>query len=469
MTSGKNKLLTRVKMGYGLGTLSYGIPFQLISACFVFYSTAVLGISGTLTGALVSISTIWDAVTDPVMGYISDHTSNKVPFGRRLFYVLIGAVGLALCTMLIWQVDPKLPYSLKAVYLGLLLILLKTFSTIYATPYMALGAELTSDYNERTAVQSYRTAFFFAGFMFPTIMGMLLFFKPTLEYANGQLNPQAYASLALVTSIIVLVCAVICTALSRHHIAPYTPPKAKRNPLKGIFKESAEALKCADFRNVSLSLLFVNAAMSIVGSIGMHVFTYTFSFSNQQIAVVFGALFLMAIVAQPVWTAIANKFEKKTAMIACLYINIGVSVLFSVLVLISGYIAEHYLMVLPAAMLIGFSIGGSISLPYSMITDTIDKDAYYSGTRKEGVFYGCATFLFKLSQSLAVMFVGVMLDVIGFNSAAVQSHDLYINMGMILPAGFLACFIPALVFMKKYTLNRETVTKYQAKLNTDGS
>ncbi len=502
-----DKLSSKTKIGYGIGTLSYGIPFQLVSACFVFYSTMVLGISGALTGLLVSVSTIWDAVTDPVMGYISDHTKSRILLGRRLIYVLIGALGLALCTLLLWQVSPELPYASKAVMLGALLILLKTFSTIYATPYMALGAELSTDYGERTAVQSYRTAFFFLGFMFPTILGMAVFFKPTPEYADGQLNPQAYAYLAIVTAAITLISAAVCIALTYKKQPVYTPPNKKKNAIIGIFKETAEALKCSDFRNVSIGLLFVNMAMSIVGAIGMHIFTYTFGLKSGQIAIVFGALFLMALAAQPVWLYIANKFEKKTAMMACLFINIGVTVLFFVFVFANEWVSAHYIAIVPLAMLTGFSIGGSIALPYSMITDTIDKDAYYSGTRKEGVFYGCATFMFKLSQSLAVIFAGTMLDIIGFNKDADlttlklqfdqvtlqitdfisgqagatleqlktqaaelstligQKSEVNLMLGLILPVGFLICFVLALVFISRYTLNKEKVAFYQSGIN----
>jgi len=205
-------------------------------------------------------------------------------------------------------------------------------------------------------------------------------------------------------------------------------------------------------------------AMGIVSAVGMHVFTYTFGFVNQQIALVFGVLFATALVVQPVWVLIANKYDKRRALIACLYINIAVSALFVLYVFTNAWIADHYLMVIPLAVLIGFSMGGSIALPYSMISDTIDKDAYESGTRKEGVFYGCATFLYKLSQSLAVFFVGTLLDVIKFDSSVVQEPVIYLKLGLILPAGFLICFTLALVFAIKYTLTREKVIQYQTAL-----
>lgn len=465
MSAKEGRLSIFTQLGYGVGTLSYGIPFQLISATLVFYSTAILGISGAMTGLIISLSTIWDAVTDPVMGYISDHTSRKILFGRRLFYVLLGAIGIAVCNYLLWCIDPALPRGSKLLALGLLLVLLRTFSTVFTTPYLALGAELSRDYNERTTVQSFRSAFFFFGFMYPAIIGMAVFFRPTPEFINGQLNPQAYESLGLTTSIITLVCAAICIAFTnkRHDSSPVK--KRNGNPIVGIIKETAEALKCNDFRNVSIGLLFVNMAMGIVGAVGMHVFTYTFGFGNKELAIVFGALFLMALAAQPIWAYVANKTEKRRALLICLSINIVVSILFGLCVILSEWIADRYLLVLPLALLMGLSIGGSVALPYSMISDTIDKDAYYSGTRKEGVFYGCATFMFKLSQSLSIMFVGVLLDVIRFNADSIQPHSVYLKMGMILPVGFFVCFVLAFIFIKKYTLTREIVIKYQQELD----
>lgn len=231
-----------------------------------------------------------------------------------------------------------------------------------------------------------------------------------------------------------------------------------------MLKETRDTLKCDDFRNISFGLLFINMAMGIVGAAGMHVFTYTFDFDNRQIAVVFGALFLMTLIAQPIWVAIARRFEKRSALMACLYIDIVISLLFLLFVFINQWVASHYLSVLPIAILMGLSIGGSIALPYSMIVDTIDKDTYYTGVRKEGVFYGSATFMFKLSQALSILIVGFYLDIIGFNPDIAQGLDVYFNLGLILPAGFLFCFILALSFVKKYTLNRQIVSEYQQQI-----
>ncbi len=459
---GENKKLPfSVKFGYGIGALSYGIPFQLVAGFFVFYTSAILRLSGTLVGLIMSVSIIWDAVTDPVMGYISDHTKKNIVLGRRLFYVLLGAAGLAVCNYFMWSIDPRLPESQKVLLIGIFIVLIKTFSTVITTPYLALGAELSTDYAERNSVQSFRTAFFFLGYLFPAVIGMALFFRPTADYPNGQLNPEAYSSLGLAASGIVLACAIACIFSTYKRGAIPAIQKTKKSGAANMFKETAQALRCADFRNISIGLLFINTAMGIVGAVGMHVFTFTFDFTSKQIAVVFGSLFMMALVAQPFWVAIANRYEKRKALIACLYLNIAVSALFLALVILNAWVAENYLFVLPAALLMGLSMGGSISLPYSMISDTIDKEAFYSGARKEGVFYGCATFMFKLSQSVAVLFTGFLLDIIRFDSEIVQTPDVYLKLGLILPGGFLICFVAALIFVKKYTLDRQAVAAYQ--------
>lgn len=147
---------------------------QVVGTYLVFYSTAILGIPGSMVGLAVSISIIWDAVTDPIMGYLSDITHSKI-FGRRHLYLIIGASGIALTNYLIWNISASFSSSVKFLLIFIYIILFKTFTTIYITPYTALGAELSSDYNERTSIQSMKTIFFLVGLSFVSVAGMYMF------------------------------------------------------------------------------------------------------------------------------------------------------------------------------------------------------------------------------------------------------------------------------------------------------
>ncbi len=210
MSNNNNQnLLLKDKFSYGIGNLGVGVAMQVVGTYLVFFSTAILGISGSLVGIAVGFSVFWDAITDPVMGYISDITRSK-RYGRRHLYLIIGALGVALTITLMWIIPSTLNSNFKFFLLFIDIILFKTFITIYVTPYTALGAELSTDYHERTSVQSIKTIFFLLGLAFVSVAGLCLFFQPTVEFPHGQLNPKSYQNLGYTSAIIILVTSFIC-------------------------------------------------------------------------------------------------------------------------------------------------------------------------------------------------------------------------------------------------------------------
>ena len=195
------------KIGYGAGNLGVGVAMQVIGSYLVFFSTAILGIPGSLAGLAVGISVFWDAITDPVMGYISDITRSK-RFGRRHLYLIIGSIGISATLYLIWGIRADIDTNLKFLMIFIYIILFKTFMTIYVTPYTALGAELSNDYNERTMIQGIKTVFFLLGLALVSVAGMYFFFRPAPGYPSGQLNPQSYRNIGFASAILVFVFAI---------------------------------------------------------------------------------------------------------------------------------------------------------------------------------------------------------------------------------------------------------------------
>ena len=118
------------KIGYGAGNYAYGLVSQVVSSYLVFYATAVLGLPGSYIGIAVSISVIWDAITDPIMGYISDNTRLR-KFGRRHFYILIGSFTLGISNYLLWVVPNGLTNQMKLVWILVFLMMLKTAQNVY--------------------------------------------------------------------------------------------------------------------------------------------------------------------------------------------------------------------------------------------------------------------------------------------------------------------------------------------------
>jgi len=453
------------KIGYGMGNLAFAIAFQCISGFFYFFSTAVLKLSPGIVGFVVSVSVVWDAVTDPVMGYISDYTRLKI-FGRRHFYLVLGAIGTAVANFLLWTIPAGDPELVKLALATAYMLLCKTFLTIYTTPYNALGAELSADYNERTSIQTIKTLFFIIGFLFPTIAGMRLFFRPTPEFPVGQLNPDSYRSMGIAASLITLVFAAVCYFSTCRHIKRLPKPPAEKVSVKGLYKDMFQAMKIPEFRIIAFGYLLINISSALLSVIGLHVMTYTYRLDNNGISLVFGVLFGIAIFSQPLWTLIAARREKKYAILLALVLSLIGSAGFLPTVFLRVFPEINIVLLIAVAAVLGFATGGCLSIPYSMLADTIDVDELKTGKRKEGVFYGTITFMYKFSQAIVVLILGFVLGAIGFDAdLPVQPHGTGTAIGLILPIGSFIAFAGAYAFFKKYRLDRDKIKAIQNQIS----
>jgi Na+/melibiose symporter-like transporter len=211
--------------------------------------------------------------------------------------------------------------------------------------------------------------------------------------------------------------------------------------------------------------MFNNIASAMFSNIGLHVFTYTFTLSNQQIALMVGVQFAVSILSQPAWTLISKRIDKKPSIKLGLGLAIIASAYFFALVLFKNHILGNSLYFLPFAVLAGFGTGGLFTLPLSMIADVIDLEELQTGKRSEGTYYGCLTLFYKFSQSITLLLVGFILDIIKFNSSLpIQSEGTVTTLGLVLSIATTASFIAAFISIKKYSLNRFTVEDIQKQI-----
>lgn len=455
------------KIGYGSGNFSTGIGNQVIGTYLVFYCTAILNIPGSLVGLAVSLSIIWDAITDPLMGYFSDMTKSKL-FGRRHQYILIGGIGLGISNYLLWNINSGLSDYLKFAIIFLLILIIKTFSTIYVTPYTALGAELSNDYNERTNIQGIKTIFFLLGLAFVSVFGMFVFFRSTPEFPSGQLNPNSYSSMGIFSSILIIIFALICFYSTKKYIPilnEHSDKLVKRFNLKTLIIAFKGIFLNKSFRHVAFAYMFTNIATALVANTGLHVFTYTFSLSSQQIALIVGIQFLVSILSQPIWSLASRRLDKKPSMILGIIICIISSFLFFMLVFMKDYVTGNAFYFMPFAVLAGFGTGGLFTLPLSMIADVIDLDELNTGKRTEGSYYGCLTLFYKFSQSITLLLIGFILDLVKFDaSLPLQAESTVIILGLMLSIGSGLSFIAALLSIFGYNLNKSKVEDIQNKI-----
>ncbi len=456
------------KVLYGAGNLGFGIVFQSVATFLMLYATVILGLPGRYIGIIMSLGVFWDAITDPIMGYISDVTNFK-KYGRRHFYILWGTVIIAIFNYWLWTISPQYSQLWKLIILFFSIFLLKAGMTIYSTPYIALGVELSQDYNERTSIQSYRIFFFLTGLAFPVVMGILLFFRSTEEFPMGQLNPAGYRFMGLTTSILMLLTGLLCYIATKKTI-PYLPKIIKNDEGKSNFKRLFtmfyDATRNRYFRYIFYGYLLVNIASALIGTLGLHMFTYTFRMNSNQIAITMGVFFFTTIISQPFWAKYSAIKDKQPSMKHSILISLSGCFILTLLIFTRGFVFTNYWLLLPVFCVIGFGAGGLFLFPPSMVGDVIDVEALQTGKRAEGIYFGSMTFGYKASQSIALFLVGFSLDIIGFDSnAMVQTNSTAIMIGLMLCVGSIVVLAAAYFTYNKYTLTKDIILDVQRKLH----
>ena len=464
--NGRSQVAPLDLVAYGSGNFATGAAMQTLGTYLVFYATAVLGLPGGAVGLMVGLSILWDAVTDPLMGYLSDRTGHG-GLGRRHPYLIAGALAIALTNFLVWNVDRSAGAAERLALLSAWVLLFKTSMTVYVTPYSALGAELSTDYNERTSIQAVKSVFFILGLAFVSVAGLYWFFRPTAEYPAGQLNPAAYEGMALATSIAVLASAALCSLPTLKYV-----PRIRERELafphrapEGLKASFARAFSNQPFRLVMLAYTFSNLSSALMSNLGLIVFTYTFGLGSGQIALVVGVQFLFAILSQKPWAALSARRGKRYALAAGFVMSVAGGLYFCGLVLLRARVRGSPLAFMPFSVLAGSGIGALFTLPLAMVADTVDLDEAAGGERIEGTYFGALTFAYKFSQAAALVLIGLALDLVGFDSSlAAQGRGTVLALGLLLGLGASVSFGAAALVLRGYGLDEAAVQANRARI-----
>lgn len=446
---------TGAKVFYGLGAFGYGSVGHTLGSFLMFFGNAVLGIPGTLMGLSIGIGTVWDAVTDPFVGHMSDKTRSKL-FGKRHGYILLGSITVALVNFLIWSISPNYGVWSKFILLTVLLLVIETFNTVFSTPYGALGLDLSKTYDDRTVVQSYKTIFQFLSLLVPSLL-MALFLSPE-SYVTMSASARGYQQIAFFTSALCIICGLIVFFGTYKYKEPvnYLQINKKEN-IKSIIADFFAILK-----QKNTTLLIAGYAVSLsagafITSLGLHVFTYTFGFSTLEIPVIMLSLIGGIIIGQPLWFAVSRKFDKTAALKAALGTVIFGIIIFSVVLSLRNSMSAQVLPLMIFTIFIcGLGTGCLYSLPISMFADLIDLNNKKTGSDKTAKAAGFLTFCTKISNAFIMFIVGFVLDLIGFNgNNAVQSVHTQNWLGWLLVVGVSIASVASIWIYSKYSYSKK--------------
>lgn len=385
------KLPLRTKLLFSTGDLSTSIPLAILMFFQLYFMTDVAGLRPDYAGWAVGLGKIWDAINDPVIGLISDRIRTR--WGRRRGLLLLGAVPLGLTFMLMWLVPPFDPLGLT-IYYTLTFILFDTTFTIIHVSFNALTPELTDDYDERSTLNGYRSAFSIGGTLGAIILATVI----------GWFISDQRVTFALLGVGLGLVC--ILPPLIVFKIARERPSADLPEPMP-VWQALKTTLRNRPFWLIMGLYLLSWTTVSILSATLIYFANYylkTPEQSNYFVLVAEGAA--IAFVPLVVW--LSRKLDKRRAFI---WGSITWAV---VLVGLSAIRADQLGLAYLLAGLSGFGIATAYIVPWAMVPDIIEFDEAETGERREGSYYAFFSFFQKMATGIAVWGMGQALAAAGY-------------------------------------------------------
>jgi GPH family glycoside/pentoside/hexuronide:cation symporter len=433
-------LSRKSKLLYGAGDIGFSLTSTILGVYFAIFLTDVVGLAPGIAAGSILIGRVWDFVNDPIIGHISDRTRTR--WGRRRPFLLFGSVPFAAAFVLLWWRPPIESQLGLAIYYAGAYLLFDTSATFAYMPYFALTPELTADYDERTALTSYR--------MFFSIFGSLLAFTIPLMIIGG-FRPQN-ADRVLVMGIIFAGISMIPLLLTfagtreREHNMELSRPK--------LLTSLRAAYRNQPFVFGAVIFLFTWVCISILETTLLFFLKYIVN-REAQSDLLMGSIFISAIIALPFWEFISRKWDKRRAYI------FGVAFWAVVqIVLITLNPSTSMTMLFGLCVLAGIGVGAAHVLPWSIIPDAIEWDEYETGQRHEGMFYSLVTLTQKIASAVAVPLVLLLLEITGYvPNAEIQPASTMLGIRIVIgpiPALLLSSGI---IFAIRYPLSRERHTE----------
>ncbi len=437
------KLSLGTKLGFGVCDLGGNLFFTVGAFIVMKYLTDVVGMDPALAGAALAVGRILDAISDPIVGGLSDRTRSR--FGRRRPYMFVGAI-LLFATMAFFFINPRLQdqtalFIWAAVSYTMLAAVAYTLVNI---PYSSLTPELTPDYHERTTLNGFRFTFAIVG----TLLGAggalpLISAVSGVQVQDNRWvgDPSAgYAVMGFIFGGAMALTALITVFSVREKTTDVERPKAGFGSLLKSY--------LATFKNRPFLLILLPYALNITGiTILSTVLQYYFANVLNQSGMVTYAMLILLVVAIafiPVWTILSKRIGKKW----CYAIGLLEVALIMLIIFIAGPgVPMSALLAMIGLCGIGFSTG--YALPWSIVPDAIDADYVTSGEKREGVYYGIWTFCTKSGQALSALIIGWLLSMTGYNKDIVlQNPDAQFAIRILFgPVGAFFYVLAALVLL----------------------
>lgn len=434
-------LSVRTKAAFGVGGVADGaVGIGFASFAMLFYRNQ-LDLPGTLAGAAVMLALVFDAITDPLVGSISDRVHSR--WGRRHPFLFGAPLPLGACIVAVFLPPDGLGTWGLFAWLATFAILMRTFLTFYHVPHLALGAELSPDYIERTGLMSHYAIYQLVGGAATFFFGWTWFGAAEGGIASRDAFGWLAAGIAVASAVSILVSAWF----TRDRIPMLFAPPREMAPLTSgeLIKEIRGCLTNRNYRMLLFGLVCLGAAQGLRENLGSFMNLFFWELPEDTIRWYSVGTPLSYIIAFLFTARLHARLDKREALVVATSIMLVVGGL-PVLLRFAGLFPENGSPTLFPLLLLCtslFYLGGAILgiTVMSALADVADEYELETGRRQEGIFYSARTFFGKATTALGMMVSGVGLDVIGFSANSVPGE---VPEDVLVGLGILDAIVPAI-------------------------
>ena len=454
-----------MKLGYGVGDFAANLAFQTTALFYVFFLTDIFGVDPFWAGIIFLIAKVWNALVDPLMGYVTDHTNSR--FGKKRPYLLFGAVPLGIVFALLFfapDITPSAVSPYPRFIWGLItFIMFSSVISVVNVPYGAMTADLTLDTKERSNLTAYRMTFAVIGTL--AAAGAT---KPLVTLLGGALGggeAGGYRAVGIVYGALIAIVTLITFATVRERVAH----TEKKSPTTG--SSFRVIVQNRPFLILAAATICHMVAVNTMAIVVNYYFKYNLK-NEGMIPIAFLCLFVTAIAFIPVFVVISNRVSKRFAY------NLGMGIMAASMVSLY-FFGERGLVIFPGTLNIpltlvifvvaGIGMATNFLSPWAMVPDTVEYSQWKTGLRREGIIYGCYFFTFKFGSALAGFLAGNALGLSGYVANRPQTETALAGIRTILTLVPTALILIGIILIGRFPINAELHKRMLADIKKEES
>ncbi len=433
------------KLSYGVADIGAAISTTAINFFLLHFLVNVVGLRPSLAGSVLLVGRLIDAVTDPLMGVISDRT--RALWGRRKPYIWWGAIPFGLTFALVWAIpEANSSQILTFLIAAALLTLHTTVFTVVQVPYLALTPELASTYTERTVLTSHRAGF-------ATFASLIAAAAPPILVAslNSSQSLESDARFGwLMMGVLFGGLSSICYLLMA--FGTKEPVRKVKQVEQNLWQNYSSTFKVKGFLSILGIFMTVTVALGIISSLLPFYLESVSNIDPEWQTLVIGLLFITAIISLPLWNVLSRRYGKRLAFtLGLIFLTVNLPLLMWIS---AGSSLSPILITF--TILMGIGLGAVLLFPWAMLPDVVEFDELATGNRREGVLYAVFTFGQKVAIALAVFLNGQVLELINYQpNTTIQSN--FTNQGIMFMVGPVAAllFTLTILWVWRYPISKD--------------